>query len=120
MLFTLELNRRLSAAGVGVQALALHPGNVLTDVVRSLPPAIQQAYRAIMGHVLLTPEEGVYSLRDVPSSHSMPGRVTKKCVQHAIALTKLNGCALVHRTATCTLKDLDDNRGATFCHLADA
>lgn len=58
VLFTAELNRRLAAAGGGVQALSLHPGNVLTNVVQSLPPAIQSAYRAIMARVLLTPEQG--------------------------------------------------------------
>ncbi|KAF6257311.1 hypothetical protein COO60DRAFT_1524460 [Scenedesmus sp. NREL 46B-D3] len=58
VLFTAELNRRLAAAGSNVQALALHPGNVLTNVVQSLPAAIQSAYRAVMGHVLLTPEQG--------------------------------------------------------------
>jgi NAD(P)-dependent dehydrogenase (short-subunit alcohol dehydrogenase family) len=58
VLFTAELNRRLAAAGGSVQALALHPGNVLTNVVQSLPPAIQSLYRAIMVRVLLTPEQG--------------------------------------------------------------
>ncbi|WIA09975.1 hypothetical protein OEZ85_010187 [Tetradesmus obliquus] len=68
VLFTAELNRRLAAAGGGVQALSLHPGNVLTNVVQSLPPAIQSAYRAIMARVLLTPEQGaratVYAASD--------------------------------------------------------
>jgi hypothetical protein len=58
VLFTAELNRRLTAAGEHVQALCLHPGNVLTNVVQSLPAAIQSAYRAIMARVLLTPEQG--------------------------------------------------------------
>jgi NAD(P)-dependent dehydrogenase (short-subunit alcohol dehydrogenase family) len=58
VLFTAELNRRLAAAGSSVQALSLHPGNVLTNVVQSLPAAIQSLYRAIMVRVLLTPEQG--------------------------------------------------------------
>lgn len=58
ILFTAELNRRLSAAGVPVDALCLHPGNVLTEVVRSLPPLIQTLYRALLTNVLFTPQEG--------------------------------------------------------------
>ena len=40
---------------------AVHPGEVLTDVVRSLPPTAQAAYRALMSAVLLTPSEGARS-----------------------------------------------------------
>lgn len=58
VLFSRELARRLAAAGVDVDVLAVHPGNVLTDVVRSLPAAVQRAYRALMARVLLTPEQG--------------------------------------------------------------
>lgn len=58
ILFTAELNRRLSAGGVPVDALCLHPGNVLTEVVRSLPALIQRLYRATLTHVLFTPQEG--------------------------------------------------------------
>lgn len=58
ILFTAELNRRLSAADVPVDALCLHPGNVLTEVVRSLPPLVQTLYRALLTHVLFTPQEG--------------------------------------------------------------
>ncbi|KAF8069597.1 hypothetical protein HT031_001714 [Scenedesmus sp. PABB004] len=66
--FTRELAARLSAAGAGVDALAVHPGNVLTDVVRSLPARLQAAYRLLMTRVLLTPDEGarasVYAATD--------------------------------------------------------
>jgi hypothetical protein len=65
VLFTAELNRRLAAAGANVQALSLHPGNVLTNVVQSLPAAIRSAYRAIMVRVLLTPEQGAHSTHTV-------------------------------------------------------
>eukprot|EP00879_Flechtneria_rotunda_P010816 GHRR01011303.1.p1 GENE.GHRR01011303.1~~GHRR01011303.1.p1 ORF type:complete len:286 (+),score=116.23 GHRR01011303.1:847-1704(+) len=58
MLFTAELNRRLHAAGISVNALAVHPGNVATDVVRSLPEIIQKLYRATAQYALLTPDEG--------------------------------------------------------------
>lgn len=58
VLFTAELNRRLAAAGIPIDAVCLHPGNVLTDVVRSLPPVIQKLYRALMTHILFTPQEG--------------------------------------------------------------
>lgn len=58
VLFTAELNRRLAAAGTPIDALCLHPGNVMTEVVRSLPPLIQTLYRALLTHVLFTPQEG--------------------------------------------------------------
>lgn len=58
LLFTTELNRRLAAAAIPVDALALHPGNVMTEVVRTLPPLIQRLYRALLTHVLFTPQEG--------------------------------------------------------------
>lgn len=58
MLFTAELNRRLGPAGIPVDALCLHPGNVMTEVVRSLPPLIQTLYKALLTHILFTPQEG--------------------------------------------------------------
>eukprot|EP00878_Enallax_costatus_P018821 GHUV01019836.1.p1 GENE.GHUV01019836.1~~GHUV01019836.1.p1 ORF type:complete len:340 (+),score=131.34 GHUV01019836.1:333-1352(+) len=73
LLFAVELNRRLSVAGIPVVALSLHPGNVMSDVVRSLPPTIQKLYRMLLKRVLLTPDEGarasVYAAtaRDAPA-----------------------------------------------------
>ena len=63
IMFTRELRRRLAAAGgddggAQVVALAVHPGNVLTDVVRTLPAWMQRAYRALMAALLLTPDQG--------------------------------------------------------------
>jgi NAD(P)-dependent dehydrogenase (short-subunit alcohol dehydrogenase family) len=58
MLFSAELRRRLQAQHSGVDVLCLHPGNVLTDVVRSLPAAVQQLYRALLSRILFTPEQG--------------------------------------------------------------
>lgn len=55
VLFAAELTRRAQGDVMGV---ALHPGEVTTGVVRSLPPIIQKAYRAIMGLVLLSPAQG--------------------------------------------------------------
>jgi hypothetical protein len=59
VLFTAELNRRLAAADIPVDALCLHPGNVMTEVVRSLPPLVQKLYRALLTHILFTPQEGM-------------------------------------------------------------
>lgn len=56
LLFTRELRRRVGADEL--DALALHPGMVVTDVVRSLPAAVGAAYRALMGRLLLSPDEG--------------------------------------------------------------
>jgi NAD(P)-dependent dehydrogenase (short-subunit alcohol dehydrogenase family) len=58
LLFAVELNRRLAAAGIPVAALSLHPGNVMSDVVRSLPPVIQRLYQVLLKRLLLTPEQG--------------------------------------------------------------
>ena len=41
--------------------MTLHPGNVTTDVVRTLPWVVQKAYGLIMPLFLLTPEEGARS-----------------------------------------------------------
>jgi NAD(P)-dependent dehydrogenase (short-subunit alcohol dehydrogenase family) len=54
--FTRELARRLGSDG-GVDILAVHPGNVVTDVVRSLPGVIQWLYKKL-NSVLLSREEG--------------------------------------------------------------
>lgn len=46
------------AAQCHVRALAVHPGNIITGVVRTLPGLVQVAYKLIMGFFLLTPREG--------------------------------------------------------------
>jgi NAD(P)-dependent dehydrogenase (short-subunit alcohol dehydrogenase family) len=57
-----ELERRFAASGANelasVRCLSVHPGNVLTGVVRTLPRAVQVAYRIVMGFILLSPAEG--------------------------------------------------------------
>jgi NAD(P)-dependent dehydrogenase (short-subunit alcohol dehydrogenase family) len=55
LLFARELRRRTAGE---VDSFGLHPGMVVTDVVRSLHPAIGAAYRALMGRLLLSPDEG--------------------------------------------------------------
>ena len=40
------------------RCLVVHPGNIVTGVVRTLPWFVQVAYRIIMGSILLTPAEG--------------------------------------------------------------
>ena len=57
MIFTAELRRRLPASS-GVVATAVHPGEVMTDVVRTLPGLMQSAYRLLMRPLCLTPAEG--------------------------------------------------------------
>ena len=39
-------------------SVALHPGEVRTDVVRSLPGPLQAAYRLLLQTILLTPRQG--------------------------------------------------------------
>ena len=60
--FIAELERRLETAGMSsIRCKSVHPGNVLTGVVRTLPHIVQTLYRIFMGRVLLTPEEGARS-----------------------------------------------------------
>ncbi|PRW61076.1 short-chain dehydrogenase reductase SDR [Chlorella sorokiniana] len=55
VLFAWELQRR---TGGKVVSVALHPGEVMTDVVRSLPGPLQRAYRLLLQAILLTPQQG--------------------------------------------------------------
>jgi retinol dehydrogenase-12 len=41
-----------------VRCVCVHPGNIITGVVRTLPNFVQVAYKVIMGSILLTPAEG--------------------------------------------------------------
>lgn len=76
VIFAAEFTRR---AGGDVVAVALHPGEVVTGVVRSLPGPIQALYKALLGMVLLTPAQGarctVYCATspdlDTPSLHGV-------------------------------------------------
>lgn len=56
-MFTSELRKRIPSSW-NVGCYSLHPGNVMTDVVRTLPAMLQKAYRLIMGLFLLTPSQG--------------------------------------------------------------
>jgi retinol dehydrogenase-12 len=53
-----EMDGVHAAGPPAVQVYAVHPGYVLTDVVRTLPEAVQRAYRLLMSRILLTPEQG--------------------------------------------------------------
>ncbi len=67
MLFTNHLRLKLAEHfkgrkdGSPVDLLVLHPGNVTTDVVRTLPWAVRKAYGFFMPLFLLSPEEGARS-----------------------------------------------------------
>ena len=60
-MFTASLRQRLSGDGK-VTAYALNPGEVMTDVVRSLPSYVGRLYRILLKAVLLTPMEGGWPL----------------------------------------------------------
>lgn len=55
VMFSKECNRK--HAGI-VHCMSVHPGEVLTDVVRSLPRFMQHLYRMVMRLFLLTPAQG--------------------------------------------------------------
>ena len=57
MLFTAELRRRIPASW-NIGCYSLHPGNVITEVVRTLPQFVQAIYRFFLRAVLLTVSEG--------------------------------------------------------------
>lgn len=57
VMFAKECNRRYDGL---LHCVSVHPGEVLTDVVRSLPGAMQQLYKMIMRLFLLTPAQGMY------------------------------------------------------------
>ena len=59
---TAELRRRVPR-GWSVDAYAVHPGEVMTNVVRSMPRALQTAYRILLRAILLTPSEGACPCR---------------------------------------------------------
>jgi NAD(P)-dependent dehydrogenase (short-subunit alcohol dehydrogenase family) len=61
VVFAAELGRRLGGERAVVAVTAVHPGEVATDVVRSLPPLIRRLYAATMTLVLLTPAQGARS-----------------------------------------------------------
>mmetsp|Transcript_28669 Transcript_28669/g.39601 ORF Transcript_28669/g.39601 Transcript_28669/m.39601 type:complete len:332 (-) Transcript_28669:156-1151(-) len=75
VMFCYELQRRS-----GVRSVSVHPGNVLTDVVRTLPGAVQWLYRLTMQSILLTSSEGARAsihcatapLADLPGSYFEP------------------------------------------------
>jgi retinol dehydrogenase-12 len=62
VMFAKEYSRRYDGV---VQCLSVHPGEVLTDVVRSLPGALQQMYRVVMRLFLLTPAQGMPFIHSV-------------------------------------------------------
>jgi len=61
--FLAELGRRRAArpAAASVRLLSVHPGNVVTGVVRTLPRAVQATYRLVMSSLLLSLSEGARS-----------------------------------------------------------
>ena len=55
VMFAKECNKKFDGV---IRSVSVHPGEVLTDVVRSLPSIIQKLYKLIMQIFLLTPSEG--------------------------------------------------------------
>lgn len=84
------------AARCHVRALAVHPGNIITGVVRTLPGLVQAAYKLVMGFFLLTPREGARaSLYAATSGEALeaPGLApyfTSECVVRAPSVAALD------------------------------
>lgn len=62
MALALGLQRRLNADGANVRCFAADPGEVLTDITRTLPPPLRSMYRALLPWILFTPAQGVLGL----------------------------------------------------------
>ena len=62
LLFTFELDRRLTAAGAGTVALAAHPGLSSTDLARYIPgaslPGLRQLAGAVVGMIFNSAADG--------------------------------------------------------------
>eukprot|EP00951_Prasinocladus_malaysianus_P012231 scaffold91025_cov46-Prasinocladus_malaysianus.AAC.1 len=61
-MFTAELRRRIPKAW-NIGCYSLHPGNVMTDVVRTLPVIVQKGYRLVLTQILLTLAQGCVRAR---------------------------------------------------------
>lgn len=71
LLFTYELARRLT--GAGVTANAVHPGHVATDIWKTNFPLIGPVLKWVMGLFALTPEEGADNSIYLASSPDVEG-----------------------------------------------
>lgn len=58
VLFVKALDARLRAKAPGTRALVLHPGNIVTGVVRTLPMWLQSLYKILFERILLTADQG--------------------------------------------------------------
>ena len=93
VLFTAELRRRLPG-GCGVVAAAVHPGEVMTDVVRTLPRPLQAVYRVAMLPFCLMPAEGAVLV--VPGSARVcRSEVLAFACKHCLALPWHSADALI-------------------------
>ncbi len=84
VLFTAELRRRLPP-GCGVVAAAVHPGEVMTDVVRTLPAPMQAVYRAAMRPFCLSPAQGARPARRHACATGAPAWPRPAAAAHAMA-----------------------------------
>ena len=92
LLFAREMEKRLLGVAEGskeatdqsvttkqpsVRCLCVHPGNIITGVVRTLPKVVQVAYKIVMGSILLTPAEGARaSLYAATNDEALAGDTT--------------------------------------------
>ncbi|KAL6779092.1 hypothetical protein ACKKBF_B18795 [Auxenochlorella protothecoides x Auxenochlorella symbiontica] len=65
VLFSTELDAR---AGPSVRSVAVHPGEVLTNVIHTLPGPVRWLYARLLAGVLLTPRQGARSTMHAATS----------------------------------------------------
>eukprot|EP00850_Spirogloea_muscicola_P006636 SM000032S12020 [mRNA] locus=s32:22240:24567:+ [translate_table: standard] len=117
VMFTNVLHRKLPA-DARVDIIAVHPGEVLTNVVRTLPKWMQWMYRVLFKWILFTPSQGargpLFCAADplvlqyassIRAAQSLDGPYyTSKCRPKRVAKQALNAAAselLWERTLVC-------------------
>ncbi|CEF96888.1 Short-chain dehydrogenase/reductase SDR [Ostreococcus tauri] len=112
VMFVRALDKRLRVHAPGTRALVLHPGNIVTGVVRTLPWIIQFLYRIIMSHILLTPDQGARASlycatqQEAVSSDTNGPYLTSECVENPPSKYALDEEA-TERLWKYTLQELD-------------
>jgi NAD(P)-dependent dehydrogenase (short-subunit alcohol dehydrogenase family) len=98
---TLDLQRRLDAGGANVRCFAADPGEVLTDITRTLPRPLRAMYKALLPWILFTPAQGAAQAQGLASSHATTPVVlsrrfrTQRTVHEASVLIDLTSVAIM-------------------------
>lgn len=96
LLFTTELARRLKAKGSKIPVNQIHPGEVLTEVMRDMNPILvklEQLFRPVAMAFMKTPPQGAYCTLhvatdpDLDTSDKVTGAHFVRCAQAPLSRT---------------------------------